>query len=435
MQRRKLGFWGSSALSWTLGFAVAGACNVYDSSLLTGGSGAEGGTSGEGGTAAGGNGGSKAGSQGGGAGGTSGRGGSGAEGGTTPTGGTDTGGNGGTTGGTAGTDPTGGDGGDPGTGGDGGSTAGSGGSGGSAGDGGNGGNAGSGGSGTSGGSGGNAGAAGSGGACGKCGCGKAETPDTDMDGVLDCNDMCMGYSDADCAALRSGLAHRYSFTGTGTAVMDSKGTAHGTATGTNAALSGSGTMVCTGGAAPGSDANKQYVDLPDTVLTGLTNATFEAFITWPAPTPATASNWQRIFDFGTAATGTSGTYVFLTTRVSSAGGCRAAISTAGSGAETAAGGAQINGPVVSAGAHHFVLIVDDTNDSVSLYVDGTLGSTVGFTGTIASIIGTNNWLGRSNYSADPYFGGVYDEFRIYNVALTAAQLRTSRAAGPDATFF
>ena len=55
--------------------------------------------------------------------------------------------------------------------------------------------------------------------------------------------------------------------------------------------------------------------------------------------------------------------------------------------------------------------------------------------SIASVAGTNNWLGRSNYSVDPYFGGVYDEFRIYDVALTVAQLRTSRAAGPDATFF
>jgi hypothetical protein len=427
MQRRKLGFWGSSALSWTLGFAVAGACNVYDSSLLTGGSGAEGGTSGKGGSAAGGNGGSSSGAEGGGTSGTGtgGKGGSGATGGTDPTGGTGTGGNAGTTGNTGGTDPTGGDGGDPGTGGDAGSASGSGGKGGSAGDGGS----------TSGGSGGSAGDGGSGGVCGKCGCGKADTPDTDMDGVLDCIDMCMGHNDADCAALRGGLVHRYSFSGTGTAVMDTKGTAHGTATGVNAALSGSGTMVLTGGAAPGTDPNDQYVDLPDNLLMGLTNATFEAFITWPAMAPATASNWQRIFDFGTAATSTAGTYIFLTPRTTSTGGCRAAISTAGASAETAAGGAQINGPVITAGAHHFVLIIDDAGDTVSLYVDGTLGSTVGFTGTIASVIGTNNWLGRSNYSVDPYFGGVYDEFRVYNVPLTVAQLRTSRTAGPDATFF
>jgi hypothetical protein len=65
------------------------------------------------------------------------------------------------------------------------------------------------------------------------------------------------------------------------------------------------------------------------------------------------------------------------------------------------------------------------------------GSTVGFTGTIASLVGTNNWLGRSNYTtaSDAYLGGTINEFRIYNVALTPAQLITSRDAGPNATIF
>jgi hypothetical protein len=286
-----------------------------------------------------------------------------------------------------------------------------------------------------GGSGGSAGDAGSGGACGKCGCGKAETPDSDGDGVLDCNDMCEDLNDADCAVLRSGLVHRYSFNGTGTAVMDTKGTAHGTAMGVDAALSGNGTIVLAGGISPqSSDPNKQYVDLPDTILNGLTNATFEAWVTWTTPT-----SWQRIFDFGSAATGTSGAYVFLTVRAGGTGSaCRVAISTAGSAAETMAGGAQVNGPVITTAVeHHFVFSIDDAGNTASLHVDGVLGSTVGFTGTIASLVGTNNWLGRSNYTtaSDAYLGGTINEFRIYNVALTPAQLITSRDAGPNATIF
>jgi hypothetical protein len=282
--------------------------------------------------------------------------------------------------------------------------------------------------------GGGAGSGGSAGACGKCGCGKAETPDTDMDGVLDCNDLCMGANDAACGVLRSGLVHRYSFNGTGTAVMDTKGTAHGTAMGVNAALSGSGTIVLTGGITPqSSDPNKQYVDLPDNILSGLTNTTFEAWMTWTTPT-----NWQRLFDFGNAATGTSGAYVFLGLRVSSSGGCRVAISTAGSAAETAAGGAQVNGPVITtAVAHHFAFIIDDTGNTASLYVDGVLGSSVAFTGTIASLVGPNNWLGRSNYTtaADAYLGGTLEEFRIYNVALNLTQIQASVTMGYNATFF
>jgi hypothetical protein len=214
-----------------------------------------------------------------------------------------------------------------------------------------------------------------GGACGKCGCGMPET-DTDTDGVPDCIDMCMGVSDADCAVLKSGLRHRYSFGGTGTAVTDTKGTAHGTAMGTGVALSGSGTLVLAGGGTATADP-KQYVDLPDDLLNGLTNATFEAWVTWGT----TTTNWQRIFDFGTTSTNTTGSYVFLSPRATTNGGCRVAITPLGASAELTTGGAQANGPVVASGMHHFVVVVDDTNDTVSLYMDGTLGTTVGFTGS------------------------------------------------------
>jgi hypothetical protein len=32
-----------------------------------------------------------------------------------------------------------------------------------------------------------------------------------------------------------------------------------------------------------------------------------------------------------------------------------------------------------------------------------------------------NWIGRSQFSADPYFAGLIDDFRIYDHALTASQ--------------
>jgi len=45
----------------------------------------------------------------------------------------------------------------------------------------------------------------------------------------------------------------------------------------------------------------------------------------------------------------------------------------------------------------------------------------------------NNWLGRSQFSADAYWGGKYNEFRIYSGILTPAQVQASFAAGPDST--
>ena len=44
----------------------------------------------------------------------------------------------------------------------------------------------------------------------------------------------------------------------------------------------------------------------------------------------------------------------------------------------------------------------------------------------------NNYLGKSQYN-DPYFNGSINEFRIYNTALSAAQIATSFANGPDGT--
>jgi len=35
----------------------------------------------------------------------------------------------------------------------------------------------------------------------------------------------------------------------------------------------------------------------------------------------------------------------------------------------------------------------------------------------------SNWLGRSQYPADPHFNGKVDDFRIYNGAMTAEHVQ------------
>jgi hypothetical protein len=49
----------------------------------------------------------------------------------------------------------------------------------------------------------------------------------------------------------------------------------------------------------------------------------------------------------------------------------------------------------------------------------------GLTATLPKDLGstTQNWLGRSQYTADAYFSGALDEFRIYNRALSAGEVR------------
>jgi hypothetical protein len=36
----------------------------------------------------------------------------------------------------------------------------------------------------------------------------------------------------------------------------------------------------------------------------------------------------------------------------------------------------------------------------------------------------NNFIGKSAFTADPYFAGLVDDFRVYNRALTAAEITT-----------
>jgi hypothetical protein len=36
----------------------------------------------------------------------------------------------------------------------------------------------------------------------------------------------------------------------------------------------------------------------------------------------------------------------------------------------------------------------------------------------------NNWIGRSAFTADPYFAGLIDDFRVYKRALTATEITT-----------
>jgi Concanavalin A-like lectin/glucanases superfamily len=50
---------------------------------------------------------------------------------------------------------------------------------------------------------------------------------------------------------------------------------------------------------------------------------------------------------------------------------------------------------------------------------------------LSGIIDTNNWLGRSQYSFDSYFGGRYNEFRIYSGLLSDSDVAADYAAGPD----
>jgi hypothetical protein len=275
---------------------------------------------------------------------------------------------------------------------------------------------------TSGGAGGASGSAGTGGDGGSGGGVDACPDDPAKTEPLGCG--CGVEEDPACASLKEALIHRYSFDGTGDTVTDSVGTSHGTVEGTTLDDSGELTLAGT--------TTDQYVDLPNGLISGLESATLEIWFTWSG-----GDAWQRLFDFGSSdmAEGTQGdgqTYLFLTPRAVDADGfLRVAFTSDGNENETlvTATAAASTSPET-----HVTVVVDGANDLLSLYQGSTLAGSVAFAETLADLDDVNAWLGRSQYSGDPEFAGKLHEFRVYDAALTAAEIAYSDSAGPDATF-
>ncbi len=249
---------------------------------------------------------------------------------------------------------------------------------------------------------------------GVCGCGIPDAPTATM---------------TDCKTLKAKLAHRYDFEGTGTSVKDRIGTAHGSIarSATLSKLDGKGVVLLGGGS------GGPYVDLPNGLLSTLSNATLEAWVTWGG-----GNSWQRIFDFGDSTyvppennPENGKTYLYLTPKNYS-GVLQGGFSIDGNsaGQETAVVGAA---PLALELAH-VALVADDKGDALRVYVNGAKVAQQAWTGKLSSINDVNVWLGRSQYGGDDELSAVFHEFRVYGAALTDADIATSYAGGPDPDF-
>jgi hypothetical protein len=234
---------------------------------------------------------------------------------------------------------------------------------------------------------------------------------------------------ASCKTLVAKLLHRYDFEGSGATVTDRVGTAHGAIVGaaTLSKLAGRGVLQLAGGTAGA------YVDLPNGLVSALTNATFEAWITW-----AGGSNYQRVFDFGDSDDPmpennpkNGKTYLFVSPKTG-AGGVTLGYSLTGilGGQEQNIAGAA----PLSEALSQVTAVADATGDTLRLYVDGLQVGEQAWTGALSSINDVNVWLGRSQYSADPELTATYHEFRVYGAALSAQEVATAFNAGTDPAF-
>ncbi len=205
------------------------------------------------------------------------------------------------------------------------------------------------------------------------------------------------------------LTHRYSFT---TSAADSVGAANGVLQG-NASISGGALAL---------DGVNSYAALPANLLTNYTAITMETWVTDKG-----SGNWARIWDFGSGTTA----YMFLSLPSGSAN-LRGAYTINGGGGEQVLQWPNNGRPAVNQEAH-VVWTSDAATGLGLLYVNGIpVGTNNAMTLTPAALGATpNDWLGHSQYSGDPYFKGTIDEFRIYNFALTPAQVLTNYLNGPN----
>ncbi len=244
------------------------------------------------------------------------------------------------------------------------------------------------------------------------------------------------------------LRHQYTFNNSSAA--DSVGTAHGNVVDpgaiTNYTQAGRLNLSAINDATPNSNQTPftagAYVNLPNDIM----SATFSggtagaaSFETWVSVD--TNRNWAEIFSFGTSNDGedtaTSGSdtdYITMIPAHGAGGGTLWSLAHPAGGGDMPAE----SGVVLPTDVPHHIVAVFNHNDTTA-GPNGTIrqylnGAPAGVTSihpniNLNTFTNNNNWLGRSQWP-DPLFDGHFDEFRIYDHALTAQEVSDNFAEGP-----
>lgn len=255
------------------------------------------------------------------------------------------------------------------------------------------------------------------------------------------------------------LVHRYTFN-SGNA-NDSVGNANATvvdAGAPTAVFTAGGQLDLSANTGQASNAVTEdaYVNLPNGIIqSAAQNGTSGALSLEWWFTVATTRQWSRLGDFaGPLAAGGSEdvtnngavSYILITPNSGRAANGVEMTNNVGGGVENMLG---INsGGDLPIGVQHHVVAVYDKNNTngglnlggtMNLYVDGASvvpgGAGVNGSGAIAPEFDLNNlndeddWLGRSQWP-DPTFDGSFNEFSIYDHAMTQAEVTTNFNAGP-----
>lgn len=164
----------------------------------------------------------------------------------------------------------------------------------------------------------------------------------------------------------------------------------------------------------GNKTNNSYIEIPQGVLNGLTDITVSAVVNWKG---LSGAEWMY-------ALGQDNTkYMYFTPKYNSGTGqARFGMTTGSWNTEVSAKAAA---PLAANQWKLVTTVMSGANKTLTLYVDGVAVQTTVTNFTLDQIrkaSGPSGYIGKSFYSADPYFGGMVADFKIYNRALTEAEI-------------
>jgi hypothetical protein len=211
--------------------------------------------------------------------------------------------------------------------------------------------------------------------------------------------------------------HRYGFDGQGTVLRDSMGSADGSVVA--AQLTGDGLLRLPGGAA--------YVELPGGLLSQQESATLEFWLAWEGDS---SRHDERIFHFGNDTAEASGASIdsaFFLSPAYEDTKPRVRFRDQ-SGAESQLFSWRV---FPERRTTHVVVVLDAANHSMAFHIDGESLGSIPWNQTLAELRDDNVWLGRSQQRPDVNLSATFDEFRIYDRALTTEQIEQNFTNGPD----
>jgi hypothetical protein len=223
------------------------------------------------------------------------------------------------------------------------------------------------------------------------------------------------------------LAHRYSFSDSGSVVADSVGTLNGNLMGT--AIESNGSVVLDGTAGC-------YVDLSsnsystDGIISGYQSATVDYWATFGA-----LGNWTYTWAFGNSPSGAGVNYIHNVVR------------NGNSGHRIDDNGIPSQETIVDMLGDftnetiHCTTVIDPPTGHLAVYTNGVLsGYATNDFQPLATIATNLIYIGRSLWTGagpagtgDPYLPGSIDEIRVYNGVLTPQQIALADALGPNNT--